>query len=62
MGSPRINGSDFFGNPVEREGGVFSCPFDNSQTCQREPVFQTKNGGLACISISEIDIHEYMVH
>ena len=50
MGSPRINGSDLLGNPVDREGGVFSCPFDNSQNCQREPVFQTKNGELVLIS------------
>ena len=46
MSSPRINGSAIFGDPVESEGGVFSCPFDKTQRCQLEPIFQTKDGEL----------------
>ena len=44
VSSPRAKGFDFFGDPLDSEGGVYSCPFNISQTCQFEPAFQTKLG------------------
>lgn len=48
MSAPSLNGSNLFGGPVEKEGGVLSCPFDNSQSCHIVPAFQTKNGEFWC--------------
>ena len=60
VGSPRLNGSDFFGNPVE-EGGVYSCPFDNSQSCTVESIFQTKDGESTASLLSPSPCFSFLV-
>ena len=48
VSSPREQGFTLQGETLESEGGVYSCPFDNSQICKLEPAFQSKDSERVC--------------
>lgn len=61
MSAPSLDGSDRSGGPVEKEGGVFSCPFDNSQSCYIVPAFQTKNGEFCAMGNWKYNLLSYLL-